>query len=47
MYFNTNIKILRNRRNRTQDVVANELDISRSTLTVMKMAASRIRHWTL
>ena len=32
MFFNTNIKILRNRRNRTQDVVSNELDISRSTL---------------
>ncbi len=32
MYFNTNIKILRQRRNRTQDLVATELGISRSTL---------------
>src|SRR5437763_4356529 len=32
MYFNNNIKLLRARRNRTQDVVANELGISRSTL---------------
>jgi transcriptional regulator with XRE-family HTH domain len=32
MYFNTNIKILRNRRKRTQDVVAGELNMSRSTL---------------
>jgi transcriptional regulator with XRE-family HTH domain len=32
MYFNQNIKLLRNRRNRTQDVVASELGMSRSTL---------------
>lgn len=32
MLFNHNIKLLRNRKNRTQDVVANELGISRSTL---------------
>lgn len=32
MYFNTNIKILRKRRNRTQDIVAGELGISRSTI---------------
>ena len=32
MYFNTNIKLLRMRRERTQDVVANELGVSRSTL---------------
>ena len=32
MYFNNNIKLLRARRNRTQDIVANELGISRSTL---------------
>lgn len=32
MYFNTNIKILRQRRNRTQDIVANELGVTRSTL---------------
>jgi len=32
MYFNNNIKILRLRRNRTQDIVAGELGISRSTL---------------
>src|SRR3954470_18543565 len=32
MYFNNNIKILRNRRKRTQDVVAGELNMSRSTL---------------
>ncbi len=32
MYFNTNIKLLRNRRKRTQDVVAGELNMSRSTL---------------
>ncbi len=32
MYFNNNIKILRQRRNRTQDVVAGELGMSRSTL---------------
>jgi transcriptional regulator with XRE-family HTH domain len=32
MYFNSNIKLLRNRRKRTQDVVATELDMSRSTL---------------
>jgi transcriptional regulator with XRE-family HTH domain len=32
MYFSNNIKILRNRRKRTQDVVAGELSMSRSTL---------------
>jgi transcriptional regulator with XRE-family HTH domain len=32
MYFNTNIKLLRNRRKRTQDLVAGELGMSRSTL---------------
>src|SRR5690348_13438923 len=32
MTFNNNIKLLRQRRNRTQDVVAGELGISRSTL---------------
>ncbi len=32
MYFNINIKLLRNRRKRTQDVVAGELGMSRSTL---------------
>ena len=32
MYFSNNIKILRNRRKRTQDVVAGELNMSRSTL---------------
>ena len=32
MYFSQNIKTLRNRRKRTQDVVANELGMSRSTL---------------
>jgi transcriptional regulator with XRE-family HTH domain len=32
MFFNTNIKLLRNRRKRTQDVVAGELNMSRSTL---------------
>ena len=32
MYFSTNIKLLRMRRTRTQDVVANELGVSRSTL---------------
>jgi transcriptional regulator with XRE-family HTH domain len=32
MFFNNNIKILRNRRKRTQDVVATELSMSRSTL---------------
>lgn len=32
MYFNTNIKLMRLRRDRTQDVVANELGVSRSTL---------------
>lgn len=32
MYFNTNIKLLRLRRDRTQDVVAHELGFSRSTL---------------
>jgi transcriptional regulator with XRE-family HTH domain len=32
MIFNNNIKLLRQRRNRTQDVVANELSVSRSTV---------------
>jgi transcriptional regulator with XRE-family HTH domain len=32
MYFSTNIKIMRARRNRTQDIVASELGFSRSTL---------------
>jgi len=32
MFFSTNIKLLRQRRNRTQDVVAGELGFSRSTL---------------
>ena len=32
MSFNNNIKLLRQRRNRTQDIVANELEVSRSTL---------------
>lgn len=32
MYFSSNIKLLRNRRKRTQDVVAGELNMSRSTL---------------
>ncbi len=32
MHFSNNIKTLRNRRKRTQDVVANELGMSRSTL---------------
>src|SRR5258705_10748774 len=32
MYFNNNIKLLRARRNRTQDIVSNELGVSRSTL---------------
>ena len=32
MHFNTNIKLLRARRSRTQDIVSHELDISRSTL---------------
>ncbi len=32
MYFNNNIKLLRNRRKRTQDIVAGELNMSRSTL---------------
>lgn len=32
MYFASNIKLLRKRRNRTQDVVANELGVSRSTI---------------
>src|SRR5438045_6916066 len=32
MYFNSNIKLLRLRRGRTQDIVANELGVSRSTL---------------
>lgn len=32
MYFNNNIKVLRNRKDRTQDIVASEMGISRSTL---------------
>src|SRR6186997_194229 len=32
MYFSSNIKLLRNRRKRTQDLVAGELQMSRSTL---------------
>ena len=32
MIFNNNIKILRQRRQRTQDVIANELNVSRSTV---------------
>jgi transcriptional regulator with XRE-family HTH domain len=32
MFFNHNIKLLRNRRKRTQDIVATELNMSRSTL---------------
>lgn len=32
MYFHTNLKLLRQRRKRTQDVVANELGFTRSTL---------------
>ncbi len=32
MYFSSNIKLLRNRRKRTQDLVAGELGMSRSTL---------------
>lgn len=32
MIFNSNIKLLRQRRNRTQDVIANELSVSRSTV---------------
>ena len=32
MFFNNNIKLLRQRRSRTQDIVANELEVSRSTL---------------
>lgn len=32
LLFNQNVKLLRNRRGRTQDIVANELGISRSTL---------------
>ena len=32
MYFSSNIKILRLRKNRTQDLVAGELGLSRSTL---------------
>ncbi len=32
MYFNNNIKLLRQRRGRTQDIIAGELGISRSTL---------------
>ncbi|MFM7218194.1 MAG: helix-turn-helix transcriptional regulator, partial [Bacteroidota bacterium] len=32
MFFNNNIKLLRQRRNRTQDIVANELNVTRSTL---------------
>ena len=32
MFFSSNIRILRNRRKRTQDIVAGELSMSRSTL---------------
>ena len=32
MYFSTNIRMLRNRKNRTQEIVASELGYSRSTL---------------
>ncbi len=32
MIFNNNIKILRQRKNRTQDIVAGELNVSRSTV---------------
>ena len=32
MVFNNNIKILRQRKNRTQDIVAGELNVSRSTV---------------
>ncbi len=32
MHFNSNIKVLRNRKDRTQDIVAGEMGISRSTL---------------
>lgn len=39
MYFNTNIKILRQRRNRTQDLVAGEIGISRSTLNSYENAS--------
>jgi transcriptional regulator with XRE-family HTH domain len=39
MYFSSNIKILRNRRKRTQDVVAGELGMSRSTLNSYENAS--------
>ena len=32
MVFNNNIKILRQRKNRTQDIIAGELNVSRSTV---------------
>src|SRR6185295_6655477 len=32
MYFSSNIRLLRLRKDRTQEVVSNELDLSRSTL---------------
>jgi len=41
MYFNTNIKLLRMRRNRTQDIVSNDLGISRSTLNSYENASIR------
>ena len=41
MYFNTNIKLLRLRRNRTQDIVSNDLGISRSTLNSYENASIR------
>ncbi len=36
MFFNQNIKLLRIRRNRTQDLVATELGIPRSTLNSLE-----------
>ena len=39
MYFNTNIKLLRLRRNRTQDIVAGDLGVSRSTLNSYENAS--------
>ena len=41
MYFNTNIKLLRLRRTRTQDIVSNDLGISRSTLNSYENASIR------
>src|SRR5688572_29202769 len=41
MYFSTNIKLLRQRRNRTQDVVASDLGISRSTLNSYENGSNR------